>query len=164
MKPLILLDINGVLNPKIRSEGSSESQHPRLSDLKAALVHRLASKGRIAWVSTSDDDFVDALEAQLELEVEPLRVAISPEPDDEHRQTPKLGSVVRWLDKMDAGGDADWDAIVWIDDALGQDVHDWAHQYQRPVLLEKPDPEEGLTDGHVVAVQVFINGEQTADS
>ncbi|MGN8130399.1 HAD domain-containing protein [Paenarthrobacter sp. 22069] len=162
MKPIILLDINGVLNPKVQPNDSSDSPNPQLSDLKAALVQRLASKGRIAWVSTSDDDLVDALEDQLELEVAPLRVAITPEPDDEHQPTPKLGSVARWLDEMDAGGDADWDAIVWIDDAMGQDVHDWAHQYHRPVLLEKPDPEEGLSEAHVVAVQVFINGEHEA--
>ncbi|MBT2566249.1 hypothetical protein J7I84_07005 [Arthrobacter sp. ISL-85] len=159
MKPLILLDINGVLNPKVQPEDSSDAPNPHLSDLKAALVLRLATKGRIAWVSTSADDFVDSLEQQLELEPKPLRVPITPEPDDEDQQTPKLGSVVRWLAKMEAEGDTDWDGIVWIDDALGQDVHDWAHQYHHPVLLEKPEPEDGLTEAHVVAVQVFINGE-----
>ena len=157
MKPLILLDINGVLNPKVQPGDSSDDPGPQLSDLKAALVRRLAAKGRIAWASTSSDDFMDALEAQLELEVNPLRVPITPEPDDEHQQTPKLGPIVRWLNKMDADGNVDWDGIVWIDDALGTDVHDWAHQYHQPVLLEKPNPDEGLTEAHVVAVQVFIN-------
>ncbi|TLM75341.1 HAD domain-containing protein [Pseudarthrobacter sp. NamB4] len=159
MKPIILLDINGVLNPKLEPDERSDGQNPQLSDLKIALVRRLANKGRIAWVSTSPDDFVDHLEAQLQLEVNPLRVAIAPEPGDEDQQTPKLGSVARWLNKMEAEGDGDWDAIVWIDDELGPDVHDWAHQYAHPVLLEKPHPDEGLTDAHVVAVQVFIKGE-----
>lgn len=58
---------------------------------------------------------------------------------------------------MDAAGQADWDAVVWIDDVLGPDVHEWAHDYSRPVLLEKPNHDEGLTEAHVVAVQVFIN-------
>jgi HAD domain in Swiss Army Knife RNA repair proteins len=159
MKPIILLDINGVLNPKPQSGDSSDGPNLHLSDLKAALVRRLATKGRLAWVSTSPEDLMDSLEAQLNLEVNPLRVAIDPEPDDEAQQTPKLGSVTRWLDDMEAEGNEEWDAVVWIDDALGVDVHDWAHRYHLPVLLEKPDPEEGLTEGHVVAVQVFINGE-----
>jgi hypothetical protein len=159
MKPIILLDINGVLNPKLQTDDSSDGPNPHLSDLKAALVRRLATKGRVAWVSTSPEDLMDRLEAQLKLEVTPLRVAITPEPDDEDQKTPKLGSVARWLNNMEAEGDADWDAIVWIDDALGTDVHDWAHQYHRPILLEKPDPDEGLTEAHVVAVQLFINSE-----
>lgn len=159
MKPIILLDINGVLNPKLQPGDKSDGRNVQLSDLKVALVRRLATEGRLAWVSTSNEDLVDSLEAQLQLEVKPLRVEIMPEPDDEDQQTPKLGSVSRWLNKMEAEGGADWDAIVWIDDALGADVHGWAHQYHQPVLLEKPDPEEGLTGAHVAAVQVSINDE-----
>lgn len=159
MKPIILLDVNGVLNPKLESGERSDDPSPHLSDLKAALVRRLATKGRIAWVSTSPADFIDSLETQLKLEVAPLRVAITPEPGDEDQQTPKLGPVARWLDKREAEGDVDWDAIVWIDDELGADVHGWAHQYSQPVLLEKPDPDEGLTEAHIVAVQVFISSE-----
>ncbi|MDQ0118411.1 HAD domain-containing protein [Pseudarthrobacter sp902506025] len=155
MKPIILLDINGVLNPKLQQGDKPDGNNAQLSDLKAALVHRLSTKGRLAWVSTSNEDLVDSLERQLQLEVKPLRVEIT-EPDDEDRHTPKLGSVSRWLNTMEAEGNADWDAIVWIDDALEADVHDWAHQYHQPVLLEKPGPEEGLTEAHVVAVQVFI--------
>ncbi|MDQ0870210.1 hypothetical protein QFZ70_002683 [Arthrobacter sp. V1I9] len=37
-----------------------------------------------------------------------------------------------------------------------------ARQYRQPVLLEKPDHEKGLTEVHVVAVQVFINDEDCA--
>lgn len=159
MKPIILLDVNGVLNPKQEPDGHSENQGPHLSDLKLALVRRLATKGRIAWVSTSPLDVIDSLEAQLGLEEKPLRVTIEPEPGDADQSTPKLGSVTRWLGSMEAEGRDDWDAVVWIDDQLGPDVHDWAHQYAHPVLLEKPHPDEGLTEAHVVAVQVFLNDE-----
>src|SRR3954463_10385309 len=100
MKPLILLDINGVLNPKLQSDDSSDGPNPHLSDLMVALVRRLATKGRLAWASTSPEDLMDSLEAQLKLEVNPLRVAVDPAPDDEDQQTPKLGSVARWLNKM----------------------------------------------------------------
>jgi hypothetical protein len=77
-KPVILLDINGVLNPKLQSDDSCGGANPHLSDLKAALVRRLATKGRIAWVSTSSEASMDSLEAQLQLGVDPLRVAITP--------------------------------------------------------------------------------------
>jgi hypothetical protein len=158
MKPLILLDIDGVLNPKL-VRGDGDSPEPHLSDAKTALVRRLATKGRIAWASTWQGDLVSKLEAQLQLEMEPLRVTITPKPEDGDESTPKLRSVARWLARMEAAGEADWDSVVWIDDVLGPDVHEWAHHFSKPVLLEKPDPATGLTEAHVVAVQVFINEE-----
>ncbi|WP_258805997.1 HAD domain-containing protein [Pseudarthrobacter sp. NS4] len=156
MKPIILLDIDGVLNPKVR-RGDGETPDPQLSDGKVALVRRLASKGRIAWVSTSPADVLSSLEDQLRLDEEPLRVTLTMKDSDVDEPTPKLRSVARWLERMEADGKADWDAVVWIDDVLGPDVHEWAHGYSKPVLLEKPSPEKGLTEEHVVAVQVFIN-------
>jgi hypothetical protein len=156
MKPIILLDIDGVLNPKVR-RGDGDSPDPQLSDGKAALVRRLATKGRIAWVSTSPANVVAGLEEQLQLEVEPLCVPLTMKDSDVDQPTPKLRSVARWLDRMDATGEADWDAVVWIDDVLGPDVHEWAHNYAKPVLLEKPNPDQGLVEAHVVAVQVFID-------
>ena len=52
MKPLILLDIDGVLNPRARVASPDGSLELVLSDAKIALVNRLAVFGRIAWVST----------------------------------------------------------------------------------------------------------------
>jgi hypothetical protein len=156
MKPIILLDVDGVLNPKVR-RGDGDTADPRLSDGKVALVRRLASKGRIAWVSTSPADVVSSLEDQLQLDVEPLRVPLALKDSDVDEPTPKLRSVAGWLERMDAAGEADWDSVVWIDDVLGSDVHEWAHSYGKPVLLEKPAPDEGVTEAHVVAVQMFIN-------
>jgi hypothetical protein len=163
MKPIILLDVNGVLNPRARrNDGDDPGLH--LSDAKVALVRRLATKGRIAWVSTSPADVVAELEAQLELAVEPLHVTLTMQDSDVDEPTPKLRSVARWLERMDAAGEADWDSVVWIDDVLGPDVHEWAHHHSQPVLLEKPVPDEGLTEQHVVAVQVFIDGEDRRES
>ncbi|MCD5341504.1 hypothetical protein LR392_04580 [Arthrobacter sp. AK04] len=48
--------------------------------------------------------------------------------------------------------------FVWIDDVLGPDAGAWAHSYRQPVLLEKPVPEQGLSEAHVVAVEVFVDG------
>lgn len=159
MKPIILLDVNGVLNPEVH-QGDGDRPDLHLSDAKVALVRRLATKGRIAWVTTSPADVVAELDAQLELEMEPLRVTLEIQDSDVDKPTPKLSSVARWLDRKKTAGEADWDSVVWIDDVLGPDVHEWAHHLNQPVLLEKPVPEEGLTEAQVVAVQVFIDDEK----
>lgn len=155
MKPLILLDIDGVLNPAVRP-GSGDSPQLILSEVKVALVRRLARCGRIAWVSTWPADLTAGLESQLQLEVEPLRVTLLLRPEDGDEPTPKLRSVARWLARMEAAGEADWEAVVWIDDVLGPDARAWAHHYGQPVLLEKPAPALGLTAAHVTAVEVFL--------
>ncbi|MFJ6377420.1 HAD domain-containing protein [Pseudarthrobacter oxydans] len=156
MKPVILLDIDGVLNPALRSRPGAVRPNPVLSCEKKALVRRLSRSGRIAWVSTRPADFTADLEAQLDLEVEPLRVTLLVRDGDDSEPTPKLRSVTRWLARMEAAGDADWDSVVWIDDVLGPDARKWAHGHHQPVLLEKPVPDQGLTEAHVIAVEVFI--------
>lgn len=162
MKPIILLDIDGVLNPVASpADGGAADGGDRpkltLDPEKSALVRKLAALGRIAWVSTWPADLVAGLESQLHLEVEPLRAVIVLRPDDDDQPTPKLRSVTRWLARMDALGEADWDSVVWIDDVLGADAREWAHGYTRPVLLEKPTPDVGLAEVHVVAVAVFVD-------
>lgn len=158
LKPIILLDIDGVLNPALHGRPSALRPEPALSAEKTGLVRRLARCGRIAWVSTWPAEMTAELEDQLQLEVEPLRVTLLLRPDDDDGPTPKLRSVTRWLARMEASGDADWDSVVWIDDVLGPDARQWAHTFGRPVLLEKPSPDQGLSEAHVVAVEVFASG------
>lgn len=155
MRPIILLDIDGVLNPSVRpgTDGRTELTLPKE---KAALVRRLSGFGQIAWVSSWPVDATAGLESQLQLEVEPLRVTLLIRPADEKEPTPKLRSVTRWLERMDAAGESDWDAVVWIDGVLGSDAREWARHYGKPVLLERPSPEQGLAEVHVVAVEVFV--------
>jgi hypothetical protein len=52
MKPAILLDIEGVLNPSVCPGSGGDRPVLLLSNEKLALVRRLARSGRIAWVST----------------------------------------------------------------------------------------------------------------
>jgi len=157
MKPLILLDIDGVLNPVARTVRGSDRPELILSDSRVALIRRLAQCGRIAWVSTWPADFTAGLESQLQLEVEPMRVTLLLRPEDGDEPTPKLRSVSRWLARMEAAGEADWDSVVWVDDVLGPDAWEWAHNYGQPVLLEQPAPDQGMMEVHVVAVEVFID-------
>ncbi|MGM9471603.1 HAD domain-containing protein [Pseudarthrobacter sp. YS3] len=157
MKPIILLDIDGVLNPVAGPVDGTDRPKLTLPPQKTALVRKLAALGRIAWVSTWPADLVGGIEAQLNLEVQPLRAVMVLRPDDDDQPTPKLRSVTTWLARMEALGEADWDSVVWIDDVLGADAREWAHSYTRPVLLEKPTADVGLAEVHVVAVAVFVD-------
>jgi hypothetical protein len=156
MKLLILLDIDGVLNPVARAGPGGEPELV-LSGTRIALVRRLAALGQIAWVSTWPAEQRAGLEKQLQLAVEPLRVPLPGALNESDAATPKLRPVSRWLKRMELLGEAEWDAVVWIDDVLGPDAREWAHHYNRPVLLEKPLPAQGLTEVHVVAVEVFVD-------
>ncbi|HEY9355509.1 MAG TPA: HAD domain-containing protein [Arthrobacter sp.] len=157
LKPIILLDIDGVLNPVARPD-SGEMSLPGLwlPEAKVSLVRRLAECGRIAWVSTWPADQTASLESQLDLDVAPLRVTLTVRAGDSDEPTPKLRSVRRWLTKMELVGEADWDAVVWIDDVLGPDAREWASRHTQPVLLERPGPAQGMSEVHVVAVEVFV--------
>jgi hypothetical protein len=157
MKPLILLDIDGVLNPLARAVSPDGSLELVLSDVKVALVNRLAAFGRIAWVSTWPAEQTAGLESQLRLGDEPLRVPLPVRAlGESEAPTPKLRPVSRWLARMELSGEVTWDSVVWIDDVLGPDAREWAHGFRQQVLLLKPVPAEGLTELHVVAVEVFV--------
>lgn len=155
MKPIILLDIDGVLNPESRP-GPGGRGELKLACGRKALVRRLARCGRIAWVSSWPAAVTAGLEQQIELDVEALRVTLLVRPGDETEPTPKLRSVKRWLERMEAAGDAAWDSIVWIDDVLGPDARAWAAGYKVPVLLQKPVPDQGLMEEHVLGVEAFV--------
>lgn len=158
MKPVILLDIDGFLNPMVCAGSRGDRPLLRLSNEKRSLVRRLARSGRIAWVSTWPADIVSGLEAELGLDVEPLRVTMVFRPADADSPTPKLTSVTRWLCRMSATEESDWDSVVWIDDVLGTDARKWATEHDQPVHLEQPDPDNGITEGHVARIEAFVAG------
>lgn len=155
-RPIILLDIDGVLNPSLCPNSGGERPLLRLPNDKRALVRRLARCGRIAWVSTWPADIVAGLESQLDLKSPPLRVTMVFRPADADVPTPKLASVTRWLERMNAAGEADWNSVVWVDDVLGDDAQTWAKDHRQPVHLEKPEPDLGLTEVHVARIEAFV--------
>ncbi|MFJ4210703.1 HAD domain-containing protein [Paenarthrobacter sp. NPDC089675] len=156
MKPVILLDVDGVLNPVVHPGRGGEQPTLRLSNQKKALVLRLARIGRIAWISTWPADAVAGLEGQLGLGVEALRVVMIFRRADADVPTPKLSSLKRWLSRMEALEEADWDCVVWIDDVLGPDARAWAEGYKHPVHLVQPHPGPGLTEDQVRGIEAFV--------
>ena len=161
MKPVILLDIDGVLNPAVRPGSGGEPPLLQLSSEKKVLVRRLARTGRIAWISTWPADAVAGLEGQLGLDVEPLRVLLVFRRADADVPTPKLTPLKRWLSRMETLDEADWDCVVWIDDVLGPDARDWANEHDQPVHLVQPDPDRGLTEDEVADVETFVTEEES---
>jgi hypothetical protein len=156
VKPLILLDVDGVLNPAVRPGLGGEQTLLRLSHQKKALVLRLARIGRIAWISTWPPDAVAGLEAQLGLDTAPLRVRLIFHRTDADVPTPKLSSLKRWLSRMEALEEADWGCVVWIDDVLGPDAKAWAERHKQPVHLVQPHPGPGLTEDQVRGIEAFV--------
>lgn len=57
---------------------------------------------------------------------------------------------------MSATEESDWDSVVWIDDVLGTDARKWATEHDQQVHLEQPDPDNGLTEGHVARIEAFV--------
>jgi hypothetical protein len=156
MKSLILLDIDGVLNPAVQPGIDGDGPVLVLSDARRSLVRRLAVCGRIAWVSTWPLAQTSGIESQLLLSTEPLRVTLPRASlDESYAATPKLRPVSRWLARMNGAGEADWDAVVWIDDVLGPDADSWAVEQTMAVLLVKPSATTGLTAKHVEDVEAF---------
>ncbi|RJT89728.1 hypothetical protein D6T64_05770 [Cryobacterium melibiosiphilum] len=146
---LILLDVDGVLNP--------QSQHPRLvlSPDRALLVQRLAGLGDIVWATTWSPTHTFHLTRDLELADTTEGIAF---PRDMHADpaapapTPKLHWVARWLARQDDPPRA----VVWIDDLLRADAEDWAAAQPYPTLLVHPEPRAGLTSEHVDEVTAFV--------
>lgn len=156
MRPVILLDIDGVLDPAVRPKAPGENPVLFLSDSRLNLVRRLAQCGLIAWASTWPASQTAALEGQLQLGKEPLRVPLPPTMlAQSHSSTPKLPLVNRWLARMEVIGDADWDSVVWIDDMLNSDAYSWAQQHALPVQLIRPLAATGLTVADVELVEQF---------
>ena len=146
---LILLDVDGVLNPV--------AQHPRLvlSPDRVLLVQQLAALGDIVWATTWSPTHTFHLTRDLALPGSTEGIAF---PRDMHADpaapapTPKLHWVARWLARQDDPAPA----VVWIDDLLRSDAVDWADARPWPTLLVHPEPRVGLTPEHLETVARFV--------
>lgn len=151
---LILLDVDGVLNPQV------VLQKLVLNPVHAALVAELSELGTVVWATTWSAAHMYQLTRDLGLPTNTNEIAfppllhidpLNPEP------TPKLHWVARWIDRTFFDEPCPTTAIVWIDDQLREDATAWAKEAPRPTLLVKPEPVRGLTGEHVAAVRDFVN-------
>jgi hypothetical protein len=149
---VVLLDVDGVLNPQVRIDGRGDLRVSVSFDVRAR-VARLAEAAAIRWATTWGGRLAPQLSEALSLPISTPAIPILS--TTASAQTPKLASVQRWLQRSIASGDA-WAAVVWIDDRLGADAVAWAEQSDRPVRLIRPDAATGLRDEHVEEALAFL--------
>ncbi|WP_104081623.1 HAD domain-containing protein [Cryobacterium sp. Y11] len=154
---LILLDVDGVLNPRV------VNQRLMLDAPRALLVRQLAALGSIVWATTWSPTHTFHLTKDLGLSSHTAGIAF---PRNLHADpsapapTAKLHWVARWLARQDPQPDA----VIWVDDILRQDAVDWATAQTWPTLLVQPDMNRGLTDAQVDDVRRFIESLEPTDT
>jgi hypothetical protein len=141
---MILLDVDGVLNPTMVGGEVAISRE------RADLVLKLVRAGELVWVTSWTADVTFQLDREIGLEGQMRRVPLAGTSDG--ASTPKLRSIARWVERSTLS----MTPIVWIDDWLRSDARAWAARQERSWLLVQPEPAVGLTSDHVQAVIEFL--------
>ncbi len=156
MKPLLLLDVDGVLNP---TGGGVPRGFERTTingyELTWSPQHRvwlgeLSDLFDPVWATTWEHHANRSLSPLLGLPQLPvIEFDRSSQAD-----TRKLPTVERWVGER---------ALAWVDDQLFPDAFDWADNRSAPTLLLRPPASLGLTEDHVVELREFVEslGEQS---
>jgi hypothetical protein len=149
-RPLLLVDIDGVLHPfgaLARPEGFVEygldvvpgDDPVWLAAQHGEWLRELARDFEMAWVTgwAQDPNLLCPL-----LGIDPMpRVPMPEIPFDPELKVGRVASFV---------GDR---SVAWVDDALGPSARQWASVRAAPTLLVDVDPAVGLTEHHVMEVR-----------
>jgi hypothetical protein len=157
MAALILLDVDGVLNPSVRSDRAAGGHRLELDPEREALVHRLAAVGTVVWATTWPPRLTSVLAGDLGLPSGTEAIVFDgglPRDPRFPGQTGKLQPVAAWLEA--ARERAPIDAVVWIDDNLREDAYDWAREQSTPFHLIRPESASGLTGDEVAGAESFL--------
>lgn len=157
MAALILLDVDGVLNPSVVSDRAAGGHRLVLDEDRAALVARLAAIGTIVWATTWPPELTSVLARDLRLPERTEAIVFRGGLPRDARfpgQTGKLQPVAAWLEQ--ARERQAIDAVVWIDDNLREDAYAWAGEQDTPFHLVRPDSAEGLTSDEVAGAEEFL--------
>lgn len=142
-RPLLLIDVDGVLNPYVRAGAAPPdgyAAHPLggqrvvLSVQHGIWLHELAEHFDLAWVTT--------WEAEANALIGPIIGAPPDLPVIQFRER----SVDGWIWKLPAlRRFAEDRPMAWLDDDPGLDADEWASSRVAPTLLVAPDPRLGWT-------------------
>ncbi|NQX29647.1 hypothetical protein HQQ81_20060 [Microbacteriaceae bacterium VKM Ac-2854] len=158
MPALILLDVDGVLNPHVVSDRRRHGHRLVLDPDRAELVRRLAAVGSIVWATTWPPRLTSVLASDLKLPTDTAAITFDgglPRDPRFPGHTGKLQPVAMWLEAAAARGVA-FDAVVWIDDNLREDAFAWAAEQSVPFHVVVPDAAQGLTADEVAEIEEFL--------
>jgi hypothetical protein len=143
LRPLLLVDFDGVLNPfaaracppDFTEYGLDEfpgDEPVRLNAAHARWLAGLAPFYEMAWASACPQDL--NLYCERLIQLAPMQRVPMPRPPFD----PDL--------KVDAvDGFVGDRAVAWLDDAFGEPARHWARERRAPTLLVSVDPATGLT-------------------
>jgi hypothetical protein len=152
VRPLLLIDVDGVLNPLAVGSESVPSGFKAydLEGLRVLLTREhgvwltdLAADFDLIWATSWEHD-ADRLLAELVGLPRGMPVITFKSPQT--GWTTKLPDVIRFV------GDR---PMAWVDDVLGPDEHAWARSRATPTLLIQPDHRVGLTSAHIDRLRKF---------
>lgn len=144
--PLLLLDVDGVLNPFGADQCPSgyeefdffpDEEPVRLCRAHAAWLRELGDRFEIAWATGWGAEANRLLAPVLQLPQLPV-IGFPPIPFEPREKVPAVASYVGSR------------PAVWIDDALTPEARAWAEGRKAPTLLVDVDPAEGLTQAVVL--------------
>jgi hypothetical protein len=154
-RPLLLLDIDGVLDPWAATacpDGFEEhvlfpadEQPHRFARHHSRWIRDLDRRFEIAWASAWGMVANDLVGPILGLPT----FAWVPYPEDPWPPESKVPSIAAFV------GDR---AVAWVDDVIGDDAHDWASGRAAPTLLVETDPAIGLTLDHLATLRRWQGG------
>ena len=139
--PLLLLDVDGVLNPFAAlgcPPGYQEldlfpGEDPvRLCVAHGGWLRELASQFRVVWATAWMTEANRLLAPRLGMPELPFITF----PPITFQPLDKLPAVISFVADL---------PFVWIDDALEPEAHEWADRRRAPTLLIDADPAVGLT-------------------
>jgi hypothetical protein len=153
MRPLLLLDVDGVLNPYPDCPPgfveyalfAVDDEPVRLAAFHGEWLHELADRFTLVWATAWGHEANRLLCPVFGLQELPV-IAFPEAPFDPSAKLPAIDSFV---------GDL---PVAWVDDVVTTDARTWADDRDEPTLLVEVDPAVGLTRSAVDDLLAWASG------
>ena len=151
-RPLLLIDVDGVLNPLVPGLRSGFVSYVllgydvQLSRLHGRWLSGLGDVFDLTWATTWEHDADRIIAPLIDL---PSGLPVIEFRSQSPGQTWKLTDVETYVEDR---------PFAWIDDDLGPDAFEWAERRESPTLLIRVDPTVGLVEEHIDRLRSFGEG------